>query len=227
MRHSPELYEFLTATDPKAANPDKPAPRQLPRADNFFSEKTEAFKVYDIHYPGGKLHLMMNPHMRGVTREIGGSIGDIQPLEKLAVKLCSEITDCLEKVSQCFLKLTAVTANISNKYKELREEVNLPTVSQLAETYDGLREFNHAQSIIYRREAAAFADKIQGMFEFSQKELQGLKAVVYCSTTALRRETIILQGLLPKEEELECKEAEVVQARRGAEVADNRPKLRV
>lgn len=181
LRYSFELYQFLVITDPKSSVFERVPGRQIPKADHFASDKTEIFKVYDIEYPDGKLHLMMNPHMRGVTREIGGSVADIQPLEKLAAKLCGEITDCLEKVSDLYLKLTSVTANISIKYKNLKEDVNLPTMGQLAESYDGLREFIHAQSIVYKREATAFADKIQGLFEFSQKELQGLKSVGFPS----------------------------------------------
>jgi PX domain len=177
LRYSPELYQFLTASYAKSVSMEKPAPRLIPKADHFSSDKSDAFKVYDIEYPEGKINLMMNPKMRGITREIGGSIGDIQPLEKLAVKLCSEITDCLEKVSVLYLKLTSVAAKISRNYSTLKEDVKLPTVGQLASTYDGLREFIRAQSVIYKREATAFAEKIQGMFEFSQKELQGLQAV--------------------------------------------------
>jgi len=174
LRYSPELAAFLT--DPKAdlLSKDKPKRAILPPKE-FLNDSP--MKIYDLEYPGGKIHLLMNGTLRKVTKEIKASVGFLGVDEAEAVVVCKQIVETYENLKKLMATLSTICGKVSEEYSRLSKEVKFPSVSKLSQNYNCLKEVVIKQSQQIGHDGKIFQDNIQAMFDFSLRELEGIDQV--------------------------------------------------
>lgn len=181
LRHSPELFTFLTdTTNQDISAISKPSP-MIPKPENFISSKTgEPMKVSDLLYPGGKINLLMNGQLRAITREISIKVDTLLPLEQLASKICIDVIDSYERLAKMFSELEGICGKISEAYADLNTFAKLPNIGVMGDIYESLKNVIHKQSNGLVDESKNFRDSIRGMFDFSIQELNGIISVSVC-----------------------------------------------
>lgn len=216
LRYSPELEAFLTDPDDELLAKHKPD-RAVPAGDKYLSEKTEPVRVFDVKYPGGHLNLMMDNKLRAVTHEISNNVDKLTPLEQEAVVVCKEIHVLQDRLSKLYASLGRLCGTIAENYKSLAADVKFPNVAKLGEMYGGLQDFMHEHCSMVTKESKNFGDCIQAMFDFSLRELEGIKKVV--GRHLDHHGERLVCGQLPKTKaRIETEEVESVQDRRCSEV---------
>lgn len=134
-------------------------------------------KVFDLPYPGGRVNLMMDNKLRALTQEISLNVDKLTPLENEAVAICKEIHGLQERLSKLYNNLGSLCGSIAENYKVLAQDVKFPNISKLGEMYGGLQLFMKEHTRMVINEGKNFGDYIQAMFEFSLRELEGIKTV--------------------------------------------------
>lgn len=186
LKYSPELVAFLTKPEDDLTQIPKPE-RAIPTGDRFLVDKVEPLKVFDIQYPGGRVNLMMDTKLRGVTQEISLNVDKLTPLENEAIAICKEIHALQDRLSKLYHNLGHLCGSIAENYNTLAQDVKFPNISKLCEMYSGLKQFMKEHSKMVVQERKNFGDHIQAMFEFSLRELDGIKRVaVYLPRFRLR-----------------------------------------
>ena len=176
LKYSPELAAFLTNPEDDLLHTAKPE-RVIPLGDKFISDKSEPMKVFDLSYPGGRVNLMMDNKLRAITHEISLNSDKLSPLESEAVTICKEIHSLHNRLGKLYSNLGSLCGSISENYKSLARDVKFPNISKLSEMYSGLQLFMKEHTKMVVKESKNFGDHIQAMFEFSLRELEGIKRV--------------------------------------------------
>lgn len=195
LKYSPELVAFLTKPEDDLLHRPKPE-RAIPQGDKFINDKSPPMKVFDLEYPGGRVNLMMDNKLRAVTQEISLNVDKLTPLENEAVAICKEIHALQERLGRLYHNLGGLCGSIAANYKALAKEVQFPNIAKLSEMYGGLQLFMKEHARMAAHERKNFGDNIQAMFEFSLRELEGIKAVSW--PDADRRRARALLGQLPE-----------------------------
>lgn len=193
LKYSPEFEAFLLKPEDELTNKVKP-PRTYSAASNFIQEKSEPLHIFDMKYPGGRINLMMDTKMRGVSHEISRVMTQLLPLEKEATAYCKEIHSLQETLSKLYKNLGKVCSSISTIYKDLDSKVKFPNIEKLGSMYSGLNRFMDEHHKMFARESKNFGDNIRAMFDFSVRELEGIHQV-RLSNQDRRRKKFIFECL--------------------------------
>lgn len=148
-------------------------------------------KVFDLIYPGGRVNLMMDNKLRALTQEMSANVDRLTPLEDEALGICKEIHSLQDRLSKLYHNLGNICENISEKYHKLADNVKFPNITKLSEMYGGLKLFMKEHSKMAHKESRNFGDNIQAMFEFSLRELEGIKCVVCFYEDCKRKGTFL------------------------------------
>ena len=190
LRYSPELVAFLTKPEEGLLHMLKPE-RAIPMGDKFMTEKSEPMKVFDLEYPGGKINMMMDYKLRSVTHEISLNVDKLTPLENEAVTICKEIHLLQDRLSKLYNNLGHICLSISENYKHLAATVKFPNVCKMSEMYKGLQTFMKEQTRMATMESQNFSDNIRAMFEFSLREMEGIKVVDFFDVDCKRNRAFL------------------------------------
>lgn len=176
LRYSPELECFLTKPGDDLLKKEKP-PRAFAPAHKFISDKYEPLHLCDMQYPGGKVNIMMDTKMRGVTHEISHKVDQLITNEKEASYICKEIHSIQERLGKLYQNLGSICSKVSNIYKDLDQKVKFPNIAKLSSMYSGLKDFMREHHRMVAKESEVFGDNIRAMFDFSVRELEGITSV--------------------------------------------------